>query len=98
EAVDLVLHLSYLRKLGSVLDDERLDPRVVDDVLDQVRRIARVDRNGPAAGREDAEVRVGPRGPARGEHANRLTPRPPERDEAERHLARDVAHLSPRER
>ena len=51
--VHLPLHLEHFGELGRILHEKGLHPRVVDDVLDEVRRIGRVNRNGDAAGGED---------------------------------------------
>src|SRR5207244_8718343 len=88
-------YLDDLGELRRVLHDERPDLGVVDDVLDEVRRVGGVDRDGPAAGREDGEVGLDPLGAAGREDAHRLVLLPPEGEEAQGDLTNDLPALPP---
>ena len=98
EPVHLPLHLEHLGELGRILHEKGLHPRVVDDVLDEVRRIGRIDGNGDAARGKDGEVGLDPLGAASREDAHRVALLPPQRDEAAGQLADAVADVLPGQR
>ena len=82
-------------KLARILDDESLHPRIVDDVLDEIGRIGRVDRDGDAPGRENGEVGLHPLGAAGRENAHRLAAAAAEGHEPGGDLAHDFSHFAP---
>ena len=94
----LVTRLEHLGELPRVLHDDRPRAGVVDDVGDEVRRVGRIHRNRDAARAEDREVGLHPFGPARREQRDGVAGLAAERDQPERYLAHDLAHLAPRQR
>ncbi len=98
EPLHLALHLEHLGELGRVLDEEGLHLRVVDDVLDEVGRVGRIDRDRAAAHREDREVGLHPLRAARREDPHRLVLAAAQREQPGGQLAHDLAGLPPRAR
>ncbi len=95
EPFHLALHLEDLGELRRILDEQGLHPRVVDDVLDEVRGVARIDRNGATARGEGREVGLHPFGATRGQDADRLVLAAAEGEQAGGQLAHDLPDLAP---
>ena len=93
-----VAGLQHFGELHGILDDDRPGARIVHDVGDQIRRIGRIHGNGHAAGAEDREVRLNPLGSTRRQQRDRVALAAPERQQAERDFAHDVADLAPGDR
>ena len=96
DAFELVALGHQLGQLRRILDEHDLGARVVDDVLALVRQVRLVDRDGDAAGHENADVAVEPLGPRVREDARALALGDAERQEAAGDLARRFVPIAPR--